>query len=120
MIKTYEQLTQEQEAERINGKQAEKYREELYKRYEQKNEIPTVYQGFKMIRPDGQTMIYTIHYRTDNARPYAIYLDGRQTPLKTYIMRSYCEKVLKPIQERFKKSFPLFQIVELYGKEIIT
>jgi hypothetical protein len=113
-------LIRQREKERIKGNFREDHRIELYKRYTGKDPDKIVYNGFKVIRPDGTQIYYTIHYRTDNTRPYAIYLDGSQTHHKTYIKRFYLEKLLKQIARDFKTLRPEFKIEHLRGKEIIT
>lgn len=119
-IYTMHDLIRQREKERINGNFREDYRIELYERYTGKNPDQIVYNGFRVIRPDGSRHYYTIHYRTDNSRPYAIYHDGDQMPHKTYIKRFYLEKTLKQLAQQIKTARPSDKIEHLHGKEIIT
>jgi hypothetical protein len=120
IIYTSHDLIKFREKERINGNLKEDYRVDLYKRYTGKDPNKIVYNGFKVTRPGGTTSYYTIHYRTDNTRPYAIYLDGDQIPHKTYIKRFYLEKLLKQIACDLQATRPDFKIDHLRGTEIIT
>lgn len=117
---TYEELRAQRERERIKLGCFEKYRAELYTRYTGKNPAATVYKGFAVTRPDGERIYYTIHYRTDNRRPYAIYINGSQTQENTYIYRGACEKTLKRIRDTIKASRPDCIFTDLNGREIIT
>ena len=119
-VYTMHDLIRWREKERINGNYREDYRTELYKRYTGKDPNATVYNGFKVIRSDGTQHYYTIHYRTDNTRPYAIYHDGDQMPEKTYIKRFYLEKLLKQYARQIEAVRPSDKIEHVYGKEIIT
>lgn len=119
-VYTMHDLIRQREKERINGNFREDHRVELYKQYTGKDPAAIVYNGFKITRPDGSTIFYTIHYRTDNTRPYAIYLDGSQTWHKTYIKRFYLEKLLKQIAREIHAFHPDFKIEHLHGAEIIT
>jgi hypothetical protein len=119
-IYTHHDLIKQREKERINGNFRENYRVELYKRYTGKDPAAIVYNGFKITRPDGTQHYYTIHYRTDNTRPYAIYHDGDQTHHKTYIKRFYLEKLLKQLARQIQTARPHDKIEHLHGIEIIT
>ena len=120
VVYTTRDLIRQKEKERIKGNFRENYRIELYKQYTGKDPATTVYNGFKVTRSDGTEHYYTIHYRTDNTRPYAIYIDGYQTPGKTYIKRFYLEKQLRQHAEYIKRARPGDKINHLYGAEIIT
>ena len=120
VVYTYNDFIKFREKERLQGERREDYRIELYERYTGKNPEDIVYNGFKLIRPDGAHIYYTIHYRTDNTRPYAIYLDGSQIDHKTYIKRFYLEKLLKQMARDFQTMRPEYKIEHLRGKEIIT
>ena len=120
MLYTTEQLRTKKEVERIQGAHREQYRIELYKRYTGKNPDDIVYNGFKATYTDGKIFYFTIHYRTDNGRPYAVYLNGAQTDNKTYIRRFYLEKLLKQHARYLKKTNPDIKIEHLHGAEIIT
>lgn len=119
-VYTYNELVRWREKERIAGNYRENYRIELYQRYTGKDPAAIVYNGFSVTRPDGSKHYYTIHYRTDNARPYAIYHDGQQLPEKTYIKRFYLEKHLKQLAAFIKAHRPGDIIEHLHGVEIIT
>lgn len=119
-VYTYNDLIKQKEKERINGNFRENYKIELYKRYTGKDPDAPVYNGFCVTRSDGTKIYYTIHYRTDNARPYAIYLNGQQTPDKTYIKRFCLEKQLRQLADHIKRTRPNCKIDHLHGAEIIT
>ena len=119
-VYTMHDLIKQREKERINGNYRDNYRIELYKQYTGKDPAAVVYNGFRITRPDGSQHYFTIHYRTDNARPYAIYHDGDQMPEKTYIKRFYLEKLLKQYAAQIKAARPSDKINHLYGVEIIT
>jgi hypothetical protein len=120
VVYTYHDLIREREKERLNGAFRENYRLELYQRYTGKDPAAIVYNGFRVTRPDGSRHYYTIHYRTDNTRPYAVYHDGSQTRNKTYIKRFYLEKLLKQLADQIKRARPGDKIDHLHGVEIIT
>ena len=120
MTYTTEELRTQKEIERIQGAHREQYRIDLYKRYTGKDPEKKVYIGFKETLTDGKVFIFTIHYRTDNTRPYAIYQNGMQIYNKTYIKRFYLEKVLKQLAQQLKQIRPNSKIEHLYGREIIT
>ncbi len=121
MIYTYEELRTKRETELINGAHREKYQTELYKRYTGKDPAKTVYNGFRATRPDGERIYYTIHYRTDNARPYAIYINGSQSAAEnTYIYRGACVRALNQIRAILAARRPDIIINDLNGAEIIT
>lgn len=119
-VYTTQDLIKWREKERIKGSLRENYKLELYKHYTGKDPAAVVYNGFMVTRPDGSRHYYTIHYRTDNARPYAIYYDGDQMPEKTYIKRFYLEKLLKQYAAQIKAARPKDKIEHIYGVEIVT
>ena len=120
MLVTYEKLRTAGEIARLNGGKREQYRIELYKRYTGKDPAKIVYNGFKVTRPDGTTSYYTIHYRTDNLKPYAIYLNGSQTAQNTYISRGQCVRTLDRLRVAIAKNRPADKIELLHGSEIIA
>ena len=121
MIITDKQIRTAQEIERINGGRRENYRIELYKRYTGKDPAATVYNGFIITRPDGEKIYYTIHYRTDNARPYAVYINGSQVNfIDTYINRGACENALNKLKNYIPTIQPDNIITDITGPEIIT
>lgn len=120
MIYTYEELRAQRERVRVNLGCFENYRAELYRRYTGKNPAEIVFQGFTATRPDGERIYYTIHYRTDNSRPYAIYINGSQTQGNTYIYRGFCVRALNKLREILQANCPDIIINDLNGPEIIT
>lgn len=120
MIVTYDQLIKAAEEDQINGNQRESYRQELYRRYTGKDPHKTVFNGIKVTHPDGSVIYYTIHYRTDNTRPYAVYINGSQTAHNTYVYRWYAEKIIKRIRYDLSVFRDGWKIEDLFGEEIIT
>ena len=120
MIFTTTEYTRQKEIERVNGARPLNYKIELYKRYTEKDPDAIIYNGFVATFPDGSKDYYTIHYRTDNTRPYAIYINGSQTRHKTYIKRFYCEKILKQERNIIQAYYKGVKTTDIYGKEIIT
>ena len=120
MTVTYNEIIRREEEKRANGARCEQYKIDLYKRYTGKNPAAVLYNGFSVMRPDGLKNYYTIHYRTDNLRPYAIYINGSQTRENTYIYRGACVRALNQIRDAIAHNRPRDIINDINGPEIIT
>jgi hypothetical protein len=77
------------------------------------------YNGFRVDRPDGQRVYYTIQRRTFNRRPYALYVDGFQSGMNTYINRGALVNAVKRLAIEIKYNRPEFMINDICGAEII-
>lgn len=77
------------------------------------------YNGFRVDRPDGTRIYYTIQCSTYNKRPYALYCNGIQSGFNTYINRGSLVNVVKRLAIDIKYKNPQFVINDICGAEII-
>lgn len=78
------------------------------------------YNGFRVDRPDGRRVYYTIQRRTFNRRPYALYIDGSQAAsTNTYINRGALVNAVKRLAIEIKYNRPECVINDICGAEII-
>lgn len=78
------------------------------------------YNGFRLDRPDGQRVYYTIQRRTFNQRPYALYIDGSESAaFNTYVKRGALVNAVKRLAIEIKYNRPEFVINDICGAEII-
>jgi hypothetical protein len=78
------------------------------------------YNGFRVDRPDGSRIYYTIQNRTYNSRPYALYINGDQCAwMNTYINRGALVNAVKRAAIEIKYRYPNCIISDICGAEII-
>ena len=78
------------------------------------------YNGFRVDKPDGSRIYYTIQTRTFNTRPYALYIDGDQCAwMNTYINRGALVNAVKKLAIEIKYNNPACDITSVCGAEII-
>ncbi len=82
--------------------------------------VKYLYNGFRVDRPDGQRVYYTIQRRTFTRRPYALYIDGSESAsMNTYINRGALVNAVKRLAIEIKYNRPEFTINDICGDEII-
>ena len=79
----------------------------------------TMYNGFCAIHPDGRRVVYTIQSRTFNRKPYALYIDGSQSGMNTYVKRGALVKAVQRLALTININRPEFVIEDIYGAEIV-
>ena len=77
------------------------------------------YNGFRVDRPDGTQIYYTIQTRPFNSRPYALYVNGDQSSIKTYINRGALVNAVKRLAIDIKHNCPSYIITDICGAEKI-
>ena len=78
------------------------------------------YNGFRVDRPDGSRIYYTIQTRSFNTRPYALYIDGDQCAwMNTYINRGALVNAVKKAAIELKYRCPNYIISDICGAEKI-
>lgn len=78
------------------------------------------YNGFRIDRPDGERIYYTIQRRTFNLRPYALYINGSQSAsTNTYINRGALVNAVKRLAIEIKYNCPEIKVTDICGAEII-
>lgn len=79
----------------------------------------TLYNGFCATHPDGRRVFYTIQTRTFNRRPYALYIDGSQSGMNTYVSRGALVNAVQRLALTININRPEFTITDIYGDEIV-